>query len=388
MRIAHVSDTHLGYMQYHLRERKEDFFKAFERVIDRVIEEGVDLLVHSGDLFESYHPDVESLSFAISQFTRLKEAGIDVIAITGNHDRALRKGTEPPHKILYQLGLLKLLDPFGELEVKGVYFAGLRYLPKRFLELFREKYFSRFEERAERSGASVFILHQAVDPFISYAGYHPDAYEILASQLPKGFTYYAAGHIHLFRKEELHGGLFSYAGSTEFRSSAEAESGRRGFNIFNVESGKFERVEIEGLRPFLVLKTDGERAFDEFRELLEKVKSLSPPPVVSIVYEDRGEGIEKFSELLKEIEERALYVRLVKRSSAADDDTTGPGGDEGINYPELIKEFCENNRFPEKVGSLAVEITSHSADDVDGIVRDYLKREMGELFSLIEKFGV
>ena len=388
MRIAHVSDTHLGYMQYHLRERKEDFFRAFERVVERVVEEGVDLLVHSGDLFESYHPDVESLSFAISQFKRLKEAGVEVVAITGNHDRALRKGTEPPHKILSQLGLIKLLDPFGELEVDGVYFAGLRYFPKRFLELFREKYFSHFEERAKKSGASVLILHQAVDPFISYAGYHPDAYEILASQLPGGFTYYAAGHIHLYRKEELHGGLFSYSGSTEFRSSAEAESGRRGFNIFNLESREFERVEIEGLRPFLVLKTDGERAFEELRELLEKVKSQPVPPVVSVIYKEQGESIEKFSGLLKEIEERALYLRLIKRSPADEEDDGSSTTEERLDYSVLIREFCQKNGFPEKVSSLVVEITGHGADDVEEIVRDYLKKEMGELFSLIEKFGV
>ncbi len=387
MRIAHVSDTHLGYMQYHLRERKEDFFRAFEKVVDRVIEEGVELLVHSGDLFESYHPDVETLSFAISQFKRLKDSGISIVAVTGNHDRALRKGNEPPHKILSQLGLVNLLDPFGELEVKGVYFAGFRYFPKRLLELFRERHFFDLQEKAGSSGLSVLILHQAVDPFISYRAYHPEAYELTSADLPKGFTYYAAGHIHAFRVERFEGGLFSYAGSTEFRNSSEAEIGRRGFNLVDLESGEFERVELEGLRPFLVLKTDSQKAYDDFRELLERVKSSPVPPVVSVTFTETGEVLEKFSSLLKEIEERVLYLRVLKRSREKEESggITPPGT---VKYPELIELFCRENNFPEKVTSLAVELVNHGADDVEQVVREYLKREMGELFSLVERFGV
>ncbi len=386
MKIAHVSDTHLGYVQYHLRERKEDFFKAFKLVVDRVIEEGVDILVHSGDLFESYHPDVESLSFAIDQFKRLKEVGIEVVAITGNHDRALRKGTAPPHKILSQLGLLKLLDPFGELEVKGIYFAGFRYLPKRFLEAFREENFHKFEERAKERGASVLVLHQAVDPFISYSGHHPDAYEVLAAKLPKGFSYYAAGHIHLFRKERLHQGIFSYAGSTEFRNSSEAERGSRGFNIFNVDSKALERIEIEGLRPFLVLNTDSERAHEEISELLERVKSEPIPPVVSITFRETGEPAEKFSELFRRIEEKALYLRVIKRTVA--EESGDSDSREELNYSKAIEEFCKQNNFPEKVRTLAVELLNHSSEDVEEIIRRYIKEELGELSPLIEKYGV
>ena len=30
MRVAHMSDTHLGYRQYNLDEREKDFYDVFE----------------------------------------------------------------------------------------------------------------------------------------------------------------------------------------------------------------------------------------------------------------------------------------------------------------------------------------------------------------------
>ena len=37
-KIAHLADTHLGYRQYGLLEREEDFYDAFNKIIDDIIE--------------------------------------------------------------------------------------------------------------------------------------------------------------------------------------------------------------------------------------------------------------------------------------------------------------------------------------------------------------
>ena len=49
MKFAHLADTHLGYRQYGLFEREKDFYEVFDKVIDKIIEEKVDFVVHSGD---------------------------------------------------------------------------------------------------------------------------------------------------------------------------------------------------------------------------------------------------------------------------------------------------------------------------------------------------
>ena len=36
IKIAHMADTHLGYKQYGLNERENDFYKTFEKIIDDI----------------------------------------------------------------------------------------------------------------------------------------------------------------------------------------------------------------------------------------------------------------------------------------------------------------------------------------------------------------
>jgi len=374
MKIAHVADNHLGYTQYHLRERKLDFFRAFELVVDRVIEEGVELLLHSGDLFESYHPDVETISFAISQFQKLKRAGVKVVAITGNHDRPLRKNVSPPQKILAELSLLELLDPFGEVEFKDIYIAGFRYLPKRHLERFAEEKFYYFQEKAQKFPFSFLLMHQAVDQYLP----HRDAYELLISQLPQGFSHYAAGHIHLHRAERIeNGSLFSYAGSTEFRTYDEIK-GERGFYIYNLPEGEVERVNLDGkLRPFLLLETTEEKIAEELPDFIEKVKSQREPPIVVLSYEFSSLPVEKFLEHLQEIEKEALYLRVIKKRRASDTSggNIGGGGGEGIGYTALFEAWCKESGLSKIAVELGKELISNSAESAEEIVLDFLKKK-------------
>ncbi|MEM3059562.1 MAG: metallophosphoesterase [Methanomassiliicoccales archaeon] len=72
MKIAHISDTHLGYTAYSkvdeetsLNQREIDVFNAFRRVIDEILKIKPDLVLHSGDLFDSVRPTNRALSFAI-----------------------------------------------------------------------------------------------------------------------------------------------------------------------------------------------------------------------------------------------------------------------------------------------------------------------------------
>ena len=52
MKFAHLADTHLGYRQFGLLEREKDFYEVFDKIIDKIIEEKVDFVIHSGDLFD------------------------------------------------------------------------------------------------------------------------------------------------------------------------------------------------------------------------------------------------------------------------------------------------------------------------------------------------
>src|SRR6266516_1192936 len=85
--FIHVADTHLGYEQYGVRERFNDFSRTFWNIIEDAERRNVDFVVIAGDLFNKRAIDAQTLIHAIEGLKKLKERNIPVISIEGNHDR-------------------------------------------------------------------------------------------------------------------------------------------------------------------------------------------------------------------------------------------------------------------------------------------------------------
>src|SRR5947207_11250517 len=110
--FIHIADTHLGYEQYGVRERFNDFSRAFWDIMTEAAERPVDFVVIAGDLFNKRAIDAQTLLHAIEGLKRLKDKGIPAIAIEGNHDRSYyRDGISWLQFLCYQ-GYLILLHPF------------------------------------------------------------------------------------------------------------------------------------------------------------------------------------------------------------------------------------------------------------------------------------
>src|SRR5438132_13066893 len=84
--FIHLADTHLGYEQYGVRERFNDFSRAFWDIMDDAIERKVDFVVIAGDLFNKRAIDALTPIHAIEGLRKLKDRIIPVIAMEGNHD--------------------------------------------------------------------------------------------------------------------------------------------------------------------------------------------------------------------------------------------------------------------------------------------------------------
>ena len=91
MQFVHMADTHLGYRQYGLSERENDFLNVFNEAIDEVVNERPDFIIHSGDLFEYSRPPTKALLTAQNGISRLKNEKIPMYAIAGNHDIVMKK---------------------------------------------------------------------------------------------------------------------------------------------------------------------------------------------------------------------------------------------------------------------------------------------------------
>src|SRR5436305_14032891 len=85
--FIHLADTHLGYEQYGVRERFNDFSRAFWNITEDAANRQVDFVIIAGDLFNQRAIDALTLIHAIEELKQLEERGILGIAIEGNHDR-------------------------------------------------------------------------------------------------------------------------------------------------------------------------------------------------------------------------------------------------------------------------------------------------------------
>ena len=86
VRFIHVADLHLGYQQYNLEVRADDFARAYFAMVEHAIEVKADFVLIAGDLFHKSNPDAWSLKQATAGLQQLRSANIPAVAIEGNHD--------------------------------------------------------------------------------------------------------------------------------------------------------------------------------------------------------------------------------------------------------------------------------------------------------------
>ena len=91
MRLLHTSDWHLG-RTFHGQSLLADQESVLGALTDLATEHHVDAVLISGDLYDRAVPSPEAVQCATRVLTRIRNAGISIIAISGNHDSAPRLG--------------------------------------------------------------------------------------------------------------------------------------------------------------------------------------------------------------------------------------------------------------------------------------------------------
>ncbi len=206
MLLLHMADVHLGAAQYNIKERERDVYNAFKEAVEKAIEERVDAVVISGDLFHTPTPTrgLEPVKVAEEEISRLRERGIEVIMIPGDHDKPKRFGLPSIKYVAEKTGAKLLLKEIGlkGVEVKGVTFYGVQ-APSH----------GNYEElkalgKVKKPRKSVALLHLAPCSIFKF-GCVDDGL------IPKGFSYYAMGHIHAPITSYFEGAPMVFPGSLE-----------------------------------------------------------------------------------------------------------------------------------------------------------------------------
>lgn len=86
MRIAHIADTHLGYRSATIPRRDEDFSTSWISACGAIVDSKPDIVVHAGDVFHRPNPSWRAVRDFLDGSCFLREAGVPIFAIAGNHD--------------------------------------------------------------------------------------------------------------------------------------------------------------------------------------------------------------------------------------------------------------------------------------------------------------
>jgi DNA repair exonuclease SbcCD nuclease subunit len=115
IKFLHLSDVHLGCRRYNLEERTKDFFRSWYDVItNHALPNEVDFVLIAGDFFDRRNIDPQTMNHAMLGLQLLKEAGIPVVAIEGNHDRRDAVSPYSWMRSFSQAGYMILLEPASD----------------------------------------------------------------------------------------------------------------------------------------------------------------------------------------------------------------------------------------------------------------------------------
>lgn len=242
--FAHMADVHLGANRHGKMAELE--IGAFVQAMDICIERKVDFIVIAGDLFHVGVPsDLDTVRQAVAKMREVTQQGIPIYAIYGSHDYT--PTSTSIIDVIESAGLLTkivrgtVVEDKLKLEcvVDARTGAKLVGISARRMGLEREHYDMLDREDLERlDGFTIFAFHCGIDELKPEYLSRMDSIPI--SLFPKGFDYYAGGHVHQHSEHRLPGydrvvfpgPLFAGYGR-DFEFTAKGE--RRGFYIVSFD---------------------------------------------------------------------------------------------------------------------------------------------------------
>ena len=276
MKFAHLADCHIG--SWRDPKLKDISTIAFQKAIDKCMEENVDFILISGDLFNTSLPRIDNLKTVVGTFKNLKEKNIPVYIIPGSHDYSPSGKTMLD--VLENAGLfinvVKGEEIDGKLKLNftidkktGAKITGM--LGKRY-SMEKEYYKNLILENLENEqGYKIFMFHSGIDEL------KPEDQQNIISQplslLPKNFNYYAGGHVHIVKDTKIEGyGTIAYPGPLFPNSFSELEKLETGgFYIVEDDNLTWHPIQVYNVHK-IILKCDGKTPDQIYDEIINEIK--------------------------------------------------------------------------------------------------------------------
>ncbi|MEJ7842349.1 MAG: exonuclease SbcCD subunit D [Rubrobacter sp.] len=346
VRIAHISDTHLGYSRYarldpesNRNQREVDVQEAYGRAVDAILEREVDVVIHSGDVFDSVRPATHVIIGFLKQTARITaRAGIPYVVAAGNHETPRLRTTTAALEYANLVNVHSAhgfeLDYWSE-EFDGVN-VGVTLVPHGAV------FGTGAVMPARDADVNILVTHGMV-PGLEAKQHEMGEANLQSNMISAPFDYVALGHYHEFHEHKPNA---FYAGATERFGFGEVES-KPGFAVVEFDSDglkSVEHVEIE-TRAMIDLPKISAKEMDS-AALTEEVQSrvsdadLDGAIVRLRAYDVRrgvASGVDR--ELLRDLQRRCLNFSLEIHPEESPEEAGADGPPSAIFGP-LGEEFA------------------------------------------------
>lgn len=219
MKLMHIADLHLdsafsGFDKVEGDRRRAELRECFKRAMRLAKDEGVDLVLIPGDLFDT---PFCTASTRRAVFDAIRDLGSPVVIAPGNHDH-YNKGGAYSDALLPENALVFTSDELGrfDLDELGVSVIGYAFTSDRYES-------DPLASEIPLSSENVNILCAHADLGSPFSKYAPMSASAIARA---GFVYAALGHVHARREPVTAGNsLIAYSGFCQGRSFDELGEG-------------------------------------------------------------------------------------------------------------------------------------------------------------------
>jgi DNA repair protein SbcD/Mre11 len=274
-KFIHAADIHLDspmlkldyYEGAPVRRFRQATRRAFENLIQLAVSENAAFVVIAGDLYDGDWKDYNTGLYLVSQMTRLRDAGILVFIVTGNHDAAsnITKTLKFPDNVK--------IFPSDKPATFQIENPGVAIHGQSFASAAIKKDLASCYPVPLKGVYNIGLLHTCATGREGHESYAPCSIEDLKN---KGYDYWALGHVHKHEVIEKYPHII-FSGNTQGRHSR--ETGSKGCVLVTV--GQNHETEIE-FTPLDVVRwvnaevdaTGAESGYDildETRKLLEEI---------------------------------------------------------------------------------------------------------------------
>jgi DNA repair protein SbcD/Mre11 len=238
-RFLHAADIHLdsplkgleAYQDAPVEQIRSATRRAFDNLIDLAILEEVAFVLLAGDLFDGDWKDYNTGIYFMNRMGRLKEAGIEVFMVSGNHDAAsqISRALHLPDNVKlfsHKKPETLILDSL-DVAIHGQSFSSRAVSDD----------LTRNYPQGQQGHFNIGLLHTALTGRPGHEPYAPCTLDGLKS---KGYQYWALGHVHQ-REEVSREPWIIFPGNIQGRHIR--ETGPKGCTLVTVDEGEVVGVE-------------------------------------------------------------------------------------------------------------------------------------------------